>query len=96
MGCFHVDAVIRNIAHRGREEAVPRLLVDTGSERTWVPGEVLERLGVTREKKDLVFMMANGQQITRSVGVFVGSSTPTTTNSSSWLSCECRSSPCWG
>ena len=76
MGCFHVDAVIRNIAHRGREEAVPRLLVDTGSERTWVPGEVLERLGVTREKKDLVFMMANGQQITRSVGYAIVEVTP--------------------
>ena len=76
MGCFHIDAVIRNIAHRGREEAVPRLLVDTGSERTRVPGEVLERLGVTREKKDLVFMMANGQQITRSVGYAIIEVTP--------------------
>ena len=28
----------------------------------------LERIGVTREKKDLPFVMANGQQITRSVG----------------------------
>jgi predicted aspartyl protease len=29
---------------------------------------VLERIGIVREKKDLAFLMANGQQITRSVG----------------------------
>jgi predicted aspartyl protease len=28
----------------------------------------LERIGVAREKKDLPFILANGQQITRSVG----------------------------
>ena len=76
MGCFYVDAVIRNVAQREREESVPRLLVDTGRERTWVPREVLERLGVRRDKKDLVFTMANGQQITRSVGYAIVEVTP--------------------
>ncbi|MEI6071800.1 MAG: retroviral-like aspartic protease family protein [Verrucomicrobiae bacterium] len=47
---------------------IPRLLVDTGSEYTWVSGTTLEKLGIQREKKDLSFVMANGQQITRSVG----------------------------
>jgi len=44
------------------------MLVDTGSEYTWVPATTLEKLGVAREKKDVPFLMANGQQITRSVG----------------------------
>ncbi|MEI6655694.1 MAG: retroviral-like aspartic protease family protein [Verrucomicrobiota bacterium] len=44
------------------------MLVDTGSEYTWVPGRTLENLGVEREKKDLEFVMANGQKVTRSVG----------------------------
>jgi len=44
------------------------MLVDTGSEYTWVPATTLEKIGVKREKKDLAFVMANGQQITRSVG----------------------------
>jgi len=44
------------------------MLVDTGSEYTWVPGQTLEELGVEREKKDLEFVMANGQKVTRSVG----------------------------
>jgi len=28
----------------------------------------LERIGIDREKKDVLFVMANGQQVTRSVG----------------------------
>lgn len=47
---------------------MPVLLVGTGSEYTWVPEPVLEKLGIGREKKDLEFVMANGQRITRSVG----------------------------
>jgi predicted aspartyl protease len=44
------------------------MLVDTGSEYTWVSSKVLEKLDVKREKKDVRFMMANGEVITRSVG----------------------------
>ncbi|MEQ1605022.1 MAG: retroviral-like aspartic protease family protein [Pyrinomonadaceae bacterium] len=44
------------------------MLVDTGSEYTWVPSLILEKLGIERKKKDLAFVMANGQTITRSVG----------------------------
>ena len=47
---------------------MPKLLVDTGSEYTWAPKTTLERLGVAREKKDLEFVMASGQKVTRSVG----------------------------
>src|SRR6202021_5191 len=47
---------------------IPKALVDTGSEYTWIPEATLERVGVEREKKDLPFIMANGQRITRSVG----------------------------
>ena len=47
---------------------ISKILVDTGSEYTWVSGELLKKIGVTREKKDLLFVMANGQRITRNVG----------------------------
>ena len=47
---------------------LPKLLVDTGSELTWVPGRSLERIGIQREKKDMTFVLANGGQVTRSVG----------------------------
>ena len=45
------------------------MLVDTGSEYTWVSGHhCSKKLASTREKKDLHFVMANGEQVTRSVG----------------------------
>jgi predicted aspartyl protease len=47
---------------------IPKLLVDTGSECTWVPSATLEKIGVAREKKDVRFIMANGEIVTRSVG----------------------------
>ncbi len=53
---------------RSRSVVVPKLLVDTGSDYTWIPGHLLEKIGAECEKKDLAFVMANGQGITRSVG----------------------------
>jgi len=42
--------------------------VDTGSEHTWLPAAKLERVGIRREKKDVSFIMANGEIVTRPVG----------------------------
>jgi len=61
MGTFTVGCRIANNVDRTKNVIIPRLLVDTGSEYTWVP----EKL---REKKDVEFVMANGTRITRSVG----------------------------
>jgi predicted aspartyl protease len=68
MGTFKVGAKIENVVDREQAATIPKMLVDTGSEYTWVPATTLEKIGVKREKKDLAFVMANGQQITRSVG----------------------------
>ncbi len=68
MGIFHVGARIENVIDRSKGASLSRMLVDSGSEYTWVPEPVLEKLGILREKKDLEFVMANGQKITRSVG----------------------------
>ena len=68
MGTFHIKCRVENIVDRTKSVIIPKLLVDTGSECTWVSEKMLERIGVKREKKDLTFVMANGQQITRSVG----------------------------
>ena len=68
MGTFHVGARIENLVDRSKGASLPKLLVDTGSEYTWVPEPVLQKLDIAREKKDLEFVMANGQRITRSVG----------------------------
>ena len=68
MGTFYVGARIENIIDRSKGASLSRMLVDSGSEYTWVPEHTLEKLGVAREKKDLEFVMANGQKVTRSVG----------------------------
>jgi len=59
---------VTNIGRRARGAEVPNVLVDTGSEHTWIPASTLEGIGVKREKKDLAFIMANGQTVTRNVG----------------------------
>lgn len=68
MGTFRTTIQIENVARRGRGLSVGNVLVDTGSEYTWVPAQTLERLAIKKEKKDLAFVMANGQTVTRSVG----------------------------
>ena len=71
MGAFHVNCRIENHAHRSLAAEVPKILVDTRSESTWVSAETLRRLRVKVEKKDMTFVMANGTTLTRSVGFAV-------------------------
>jgi len=68
MGTFFITCTVENHVNREKSIPVDKLLVDTGSEYTWIPASILEAIGVNREKKDLPFIMANGQQITRNVG----------------------------
>ncbi len=68
MGTFYTKCRIENVADRSKSVVLSRLLVDTGSEYTWAPAKSLEKIGIDREKKDVLFVMANAQQITRSVG----------------------------
>lgn len=68
MGTFHIGCKVENHIHRSKSIQIQKLLVDTGSEYTWIPTSKLEQISVVREKKDLHFVMANGEIITRSVG----------------------------
>jgi predicted aspartyl protease len=68
MGTFHVGCKIENVVDRSKSATFSKVLVDSGSEYTWLTETILEKLGIVREKKDLAFVMANGQKITRSVG----------------------------
>jgi len=51
MDTFYVGALVENHADRRKSARISKLLVDTGSEHTWLPSNVLEKIGVTREKK---------------------------------------------
>jgi len=68
MGTFYVSCEIVNVRHSAKSVTVPKLLVDSGSEFTWVPESMLKRAGVQVAKKDESFQMANGMIVTRSVG----------------------------
>jgi predicted aspartyl protease len=71
MGTLCVSCKIENAVRRERSAVVSKMLVDTGSENTWIPATTLEKLGIKREKKDVPFVTATGQQITRNVGFAV-------------------------
>lgn len=68
MGAFYTGCTLVSPITRTKTAKIAKLLVDTGSEYTWVPALTLKRLGIKREKKDVSFVMANGQTITRSIG----------------------------
>ena len=68
MDKFFTACTVQNHSDRKKQYRVPKILVDTGREYTWIPEAILERIEVAHEKKDLPFIMANGQRITRSVG----------------------------
>ena len=71
MGTFHVGCRIENHVDRSKSIRVQKLLVDTGSEYTWIPAAKLEKIGVQEEKKGLRFVMAKGDVVTRNVGFAV-------------------------
>ncbi|MBI3741624.1 MAG: aspartyl protease family protein [Chloroflexi bacterium] len=71
MGIFRVSCTIQNVAAPSKSVTLKQLVVDTGSEFTWIPREELERIGVGVRKKNVPFVMANGATITRDVGYAV-------------------------
>ena len=71
MGSFYVGCKVENHKDQKRSAVVSRMIVDTGSEYTWLPDDVLKQIGVQPVKKDLQIQMANGQIITRSVGYVI-------------------------
>ena len=68
MGTFSIKCKIENIVVREKSAVIPKILVDTGSEYTCISANTLKELDIPPEKKDVTFVMANGQKITRSVG----------------------------
>ena len=68
MGVFTVSCEVQSVRPGGDALVVDGLLVDSGSELTWLPAPVLAQAGVTITKRDQPFCMANGQTITRCIG----------------------------
>lgn len=67
MGTFTVGCLIKNHVNREKSVAIRKLMVDTGSEATWIPRRFLDQIQVKPEKRQ-AFQMANGQWIYRDIG----------------------------
>ena len=67
MGTFRVDLEIENPLRPAERASVRSALVDTGSELSWLPAEVLESLGIERSEVRR-FRQASGAVIERWVG----------------------------
>ena len=71
MGAFTVSIRVCKPGRRPRWADFDKVLVDTGSEMTWLPEDALRAIGIERFKKDQPFVMANGTQVTRDVGIAI-------------------------
>jgi predicted aspartyl protease len=67
MGTFRTAISIENVARRGELRTLADVLVDTGSEYTWAPREVLVALGIAPERTQR-FVVADGRAIEREMG----------------------------
>ena len=67
MGTFTVGFSIMNIVDREKSTTIPHLMVDTGSEETWISRKLLEQIEIKPQKRQ-PFQMANGHYIYRDVG----------------------------
>ncbi len=67
MSLFKVNVIARNPKHEELKTQPLSALVDTGSELTWMPGDVLKGAGITPRRKR-VFATATQQKIEREVG----------------------------
>ena len=67
MSVFKVNVTARNPKSEELATQPMPALVDTGSELTWLPGEVLKSVGITPRRKR-TFATATQQRIEREVG----------------------------
>lgn len=67
MSLFKVNIVARNPQDESRETPLLEALVDSGSELTWLPADVLRAIGLTPRRKR-TFITATRQTVTRDIG----------------------------
>jgi predicted aspartyl protease len=70
MGIFRITIGVENVAQRGGVRYVADALVDTGSELTWIPREVLHSIGIKIERRRS-FIVADGRLVERDIGYAV-------------------------
>ena len=68
MGSFRIDVELESTTRPGARRTVRALLVETGSELSWIPADILESMGIARLKA-LRFRQATGAIVERWTGV---------------------------
>ena len=71
METFYTSCRVGNHFDRNKTIEVPKVLVDTGAESSWINANTLKKAGVNRENKSYRFVTATGQEITRPIGFAV-------------------------
>lgn len=67
VGIVKIDLAIENLHRPGHRVDLRDVMVDTGSELSWVPGSVLQQLGITPHWRQR-FILADGRVLERDVG----------------------------
>ena len=67
MGIFRTDVEIESHTQPGVKRVLRDVLVDTGAGFSWVPGSVLDELGIQRRKR-IRFQQADGSVLERDMG----------------------------
>ena len=67
VGTFRTTVSIEHPARRGVIRTVGNVLVDSGSDLTWIPRELLNDLGISRERTERM-IAADGRILERDVG----------------------------
>lgn len=68
MGVFRIAIEVARPGRGARWVEIPDLVVDSGSEITWVPEQILRDLGVRVFKPAETFITADGRRVVRDVG----------------------------
>ena len=71
MGMFSLSIRVCKPGRRPKWAIFDKVIVDTGSEATWLPEADLRAVRIEVFKGRQLFVMANGQQVTRDVGIAV-------------------------
>jgi predicted aspartyl protease len=71
MGTFYTECAVVNHLRPEHRADVQRVLVDTGSELSWIDAETMKRLRISPEKSGVLFETADGRTVSREVGFAV-------------------------
>ena|SRR5688572_7808536 len=70
MGIFRTTVAVAHPARPDDQRGIASVMVDTGSEYSWLPRPVLDELGIRSERTDR-FRTADGRVLSRDIGFVI-------------------------